>query len=173
MSLESARPSLLVLLLAIGGCAWFQRPPPPPAPPPPPPPRDHLGEVQRGAASLVTAVEVIPVESAAIAPLLKAAQSHAAAGRYQSAQHRIEEALQVEPENPRILQELAELKLRQQLFDEAETLARRSHARSAQLGVLCARNWLTVAEAQLGRGENDAAARKLALDCGTKPVPRF
>lgn len=164
---------LIVLLLLPAACAWFERPPPPPPPVPEPPPRNHVQAVREGAAALVSAVEIVPVESPAIEPLLRESLRHSEEGNFGPAQNRIEEALKVEPENPRILQELAELKLRQKLFDQAEELARRSYNRSAQLGVLCARNWLTVAEAQLGRGENPGAARKHALACGTPPVPRF
>lgn len=169
----SSRGLAVVLLLALSACAWFERPPPAPPAPPPPPPRNHALEVRNAAAALVTTVEIVPVESPAIAPLLNAAQAHAEQGQYGPAQNRIEEALVVEPENPRILQELAELKLRQNLFAEAEQLARRAWSGSARLGVLCARSWLTVAEAQLARGEDDSAARQQAQDCGIKPLPRF
>ena len=164
---------LVVCWLLPAACSWFERPPPPPPEPPPPPPRNHVLEVQNGAAALVSAVEVIAVESPAIEPLLRAALADSERGNFGAAQNRIEEALRVEPDNPRILQELAELKLRQKLFDQAEELAQRSYARSAQLGVLCARSWLTVAEAQLARGADDSEARRKALECGTQPVPRF
>ena len=109
----------------------------------------------------------------AIAVLLSGARVDLAGGAVSRAQEHVETALQMEPDNPRVLQELAELHLHQQNFARAAELARQSYARSSQLGELCARSWLTLAEVQIAAGLDNTAEREQALACGIKPLPRL
>lgn len=171
--------SLLLLLscLWLGGCQLWPTTPAaaPEAPPalPPEPVRDVIAEIRAQAAQLVSSVEIVPVENPAISVLLDAARQDLASGDLAAAQRQIEIALELEPDNPRVLQELAELHLQGGHHPQAAELAQRSYARSAQLGELCARNWLTLAEVKRAAGEDAQVQIEQALACGVQPVPRL
>lgn len=164
-----------LLCLPIGACQWLQpaEAPPPVVQVPPPPPRDVLAELRAAAAQLQSTVEIVPVENPAIAVLISGARADLAAGNPEAAQRQLDIAVHMEPDNPRVLQELAELHLQEQRYTQAAELAKRSYARSSQLGELCARSWLTLAEVSLAFGFDPFAERQQAQACGIKPLPRL
>ena len=91
------------------------------------------------------------------------------------AQSLLTEALKEEPLNPRIYQSQAELALKQRRYELAERLAHSAFERSGQVGELCARSWLTIGEARLGRALIDATAeaRRRARSCAEHGIERF
>ena len=77
-----------------------------------------------------------------------------AAGNYAQAKTLLDQALQVNPADPQVLQSRAELAIRDQAWVQAEQYARRSFDSGAKLGSLCRRNWLTMHYARMAQGRS-------------------
>jgi tetratricopeptide (TPR) repeat protein len=77
-----------------------------------------------------------------------------AAGNYAQAKKLLDDALQVNPADPQVLQSRAELAIRDQAWVQAEQYARRSFDSGAKLGSLCRRNWLTMHYARMAQGRS-------------------
>ena len=77
-----------------------------------------------------------------------------AAGNYAQAKKLLDQALQVNPADPQVLQSRAELAIRDQAWVQAEQYARRSFDSGAKLGSLCRRNWLTMHYARMAQGRS-------------------
>jgi hypothetical protein len=116
-----------------------------------------------------------PVQNPAVTVLLAKIETADAAGNHHVARAMTGEAEQIEPENPVVIQFKAESQLRADSFAMAEVLAQKSFERSAQVGPLCVRNWLTIAEARAARmnPEGEAQARLRAKECPLKAVERL
>lgn len=162
----------LSIALLLASCATT--PPPPPAPPPPPP-RDRVAELRSAASATKSAVEVAPLQNPAVDILLSAAERLEAKGERDAAVAKLEEALSIEPENPRLWQLKAEALLRSERFLDAEKLAMKSYELGSRIGEWCMRNWLTIAESRdaLGDSTTSSAARERAQRCPVQPLPRF
>lgn len=162
----------LSIALLLASCATT--PPPPPAPPPPPP-RDRVAELRSAASATKSAVEVAPLQNPAVDILLSAAEQLEAKGERDAAVAKLEEALTIEPENPRLWQLKAEALLRSERFLDAEKLAMKSYELGSRIGEWCMRNWLTIAESRdaLGDAATSQAARQRAQGCPVQPLPRF
>jgi hypothetical protein len=170
------RPLLwLPALLALSACAYFFEAPAPEPPPPPPPKRDFIAEVRAVAEANPSVVEVLALETPSVTHLIDDALAAEQRGAYVAARRAVAVARQIEPENPRVLQFLAEYALREGNWADAEQLAQRSFDGSAQLGALCIRNQMTIATARAERGdaEGAAAAKQRADECAQKALPRF
>ncbi len=77
-----------------------------------------------------------------------------AAGDYAQAKKLLDEALQMNPADPQVLQSRAELAIRDQAWMQAEQYAQRSFDSGAKLGSLCRRNWLTMHYARMAQGRS-------------------
>ena len=77
-----------------------------------------------------------------------------AAGNYEQAKKLLDDALQVNPADPQVLQSRAELAIRDQAWVQAEQYAQRSFDSGAKLGSLCRRNWLTMHYARMAQGRS-------------------
>ncbi|MDD3519350.1 MAG: tetratricopeptide repeat protein [Chromatiales bacterium] len=97
-----------------------------------------------------------------VAELIAEADRLAGSGRMGDAAAVLERALRIEPGNPAILQRLAVVRMRQQRYDQAEALAMRSNALSANDHAVLARNWRIISEARRLRG--DARGAQQAMD---------
>jgi len=129
-------------LIFLGACATAPEGPVPPAPPPtaeaaPPP--------------------VARSENVAVAGLMESARADAAAGRLSTAAASIERALRIEPRNPRLWQELARVRLQQEQFGQAESVAARSNSFAGSDNALRAENWRLIAQSREARGDADGA----------------
>ena len=124
---------LVVLILA--GCATQPTPEKPQeAPPPqqlPPPPRS---------------------ETTAVAGLMESARADTAAGRLTNAAASLERALRIEPRNPRLWHELAQVRLRQRDYAQVESLATRSNTFAGTDAELRAANQRLIEESRAARG---------------------
>lgn len=166
----------LPALLALSGCAYFfEAPVPEPPPPPPPPKRDFIAEVRSVAEANPSVVEVLALETPSVTHLIDEALLAEQRRAYVAARRAVAVARQIEPDNPRVLQFLAEYALREGNWADAEQLAQRAFDGSAQLGALCIRNQMTIATARAQRGdpEGAAVARQRADECAQKALPRF
>ncbi len=120
---------LLVLLLA--GCAA-----PPQAPEPQPAPEPAPAQRQ---------------ETIAVAGLMDSARADVAAGRLANAAASLERALRIEPRNPRLWHELAQVRLRQGQFAQAASLAQRSNSWVGSDAALREANERLIEQARAGR----------------------
>lgn len=77
-----------------------------------------------------------------------------AVGNYSQAKTLLDQALQVNPADPQVLQSRAELAIRDQAWVQAEQYAQRSFDSGAKLGSLCRRNWLTMHYARMAQGRS-------------------
>lgn len=164
---------LCLLTLTLSACATVS-PPEPPAEPLVPA-RDRVAALRSVAMANPSAVELAPLQNPAVDLLLDAAAQAEAAGDHEAALAQIEDALSVEPENPRLWQLKAEALLRKGEFLDAEKLAMKSYDMGARIGEWCMRNWLLIAETRdaLGDTSTSEAALSRAEGCPTKPLPRF
>ncbi len=125
-----------LILLFLAGCASSPAPSPAPAPveqaPPP-----YLG----------------PRESIAVAGLMDSARADAAAGRLPSAAATLERALRIEPRNPRLWHQLAQVRLQQGDLAQAQSLAARSNSYAGSDSALRAENQRLIEQARANSGQ--------------------
>jgi hypothetical protein len=127
----------IALVVVLAGCATAPEPAgvpepvpaPTPAPAPPPPPAARS-------------------ENIAVAGLMETARADVAAGRLANAAASLERALRIEPRNPRLWNELAQVRLRQGQYAQAESLAARSNSWAGNDSALRADNARITAEAR-------------------------
>ncbi len=97
------------------------------------------------------------LQSPAVVALLDSAGTQAQTGKLDSAAAALERALRIEPQNPSIWQRLAEVRLQQDQFEQAETLAHKSNSLAGNDPTVQARNWTIIAEARRARGDAPGA----------------
>lgn len=168
----------LGMVALLSGCAWFRtepKPPPPPPTPPPPAPLEIVTKLRLESAAELTTVDVQPLTNPAVQYLRDRAIELEAKGDYAAAAKALTEAVSVAPEDPEILQHLAEEMILLRRFVEAEAHARKSFEMGAQLGPLCSANWRTIAAARKTAGDllGHNSALERAGQCAVKPLPRF
>jgi tetratricopeptide (TPR) repeat protein len=81
-----------------------------------------------------------------------------AQGRYDEAADLIDQALAIQPGDPRLLQARAEIALLLHDLDAAERLARQAIAAGTEVGPQCRRHWETVVQVLAVRAPADSAA---------------
>lgn len=125
----------IAIVVVLAGCATAPEPAgvpepvPAPTPAPPPPPAARS-------------------ENIAVAGLMETARADVAAGRLANAAASLERALRIEPRNPRLWNELAQVRLRQGQYAQAESLAARSNSWAGNDSALRADNARIIAEAR-------------------------
>jgi len=179
-TLPKLRLLSMALLAAAGlaGCAWFaERPPaPPPAPPQPPVPSyDLVASIRAAGAREQSVIAVNGVMDPGIAGFKDAAARADGEGHYDQAAALLDQALKLSPDSPDLLQDRAEIAIRQRDFAKAEALARKSWSLGPKLGSLCARNWQTIVEIRLQQRDlaGATAARKSVQECHKPGVTRY
>ncbi|HET6806042.1 MAG TPA: tetratricopeptide repeat protein [Frateuria sp.] len=163
-------PALCATLL-LAGCVEA----PPQAPRPVLPARDMVAAIRAAGAREQSVIDVAPLRDPGVSALEDAARADERAGRFAEAAAKLDQALELNPESPDLLQDRAEVAIRLHDFAAAERLARHSWSLGPQLGPLCARNWQTVVEMreQAGDQAGASAARKGVQDCHKEGVPRY
>jgi hypothetical protein len=101
-----------------------------------------------------------PGTSSAVVALLDSAGEQVRSGRLDASAATLERALRIEPQNAHIWSQLADVRLKQERFEQAEGLASRSNNLAAGDRMLQARNWRIIAESRRLRG--DAAGARAA-----------
>lgn len=154
---------------------------------PPAPPRVEidtraaLAAVRASGAALPAELDVRPLMDPQVLDLLELAATHEQAGRVDASARAIDQALELSPGDPALLQARAEAALLQGDFTQAQALAQRSHAAGPKLGPLCRRQMETQVQAALAQsrlGDAGAAARAEAARtgreaCTVTPPPRY
>lgn len=162
-------PSLAALMLA--GC--FAEPPV--VQKPVRPAYDLVAAIRAAGANEKSVIDVAPLRDPGVTALQDAAQADEHVARYKDAAAKLDYALKLSPDSPDLLQDRAEVAVRQHDYAIAERLARQSWTLGPQLGPLCARNWQTIVEMRLQAGDDAgaAAARKGVQGCHKPGIPRY
>jgi tetratricopeptide (TPR) repeat protein len=143
----------VALAVALAACGTM-----PSAPPPNPTalpdgvtPQQMVASIRAAAASKAGELDVQPLREGQVEDLRQQAAAHEARGQYQEATALLHQALAVNPDDPAVMQEAAELAVLLWQFDHAEQLARRAHALGSGVGPLCRRHWATVEQVTQAR----------------------
>jgi tetratricopeptide (TPR) repeat protein len=138
-----------VWLLLLAGCASVT--PPPTAPP--------EAQAQQPGAGIV--IEPVPNSemsgNRAVVALLDRAQADDGAGKREAAEGSLERALRIEPRNPWLWHQLAQLRLDQGQYAQAVTLSRKSNSFAGHQNRLLAANWQVIGNARVAQGDSAGA----------------
>jgi tetratricopeptide (TPR) repeat protein len=160
------RPATALVFLALAACSQ-PSPPSPQATRAPRPQYDMVASIRAAGERDKSAIEVAPLRDPGITGLQDAAISDDRAQRYDDAGAKLDQALKISGDAPDLLQDRAEIYVRQKDYADAEKFARRSFELGPKLGSLCARNWQTVVEMRLQAGDEAGAgvARQELAKC--------
>jgi tetratricopeptide (TPR) repeat protein len=117
-------------------------------------------------------VQVFPLQNPAVKELLADASSAESTGDYGHAATLLERALRIQPRDPEILQNLAEVQMQMEDYEQALNFATRSYDMGPRVGEICSRNWRTISVSRehLGDHTGSVEAEKKATACmNTKP----
>ncbi len=117
-------------------------------------------------------VQVFPLQNSAVKELLADAGNAEIAGEYNQAAVLLERALRIQPRDPEILQQMAEVQLQKRDYKQALNFAVRSYDIGPRVGEICNRNWRTISVAREHLGDRDGSvqAEQRASTCmNTKP----
>lgn len=172
----SLLPALMMALavMLLTACAARQPPPPPPgatqSPADTTTDRTVQEKVREPAQQQRGGVQVFPLQNPAVKELLKQAQEAETAGDFDTAAVAIERALRIQPRDPELLQQMAEIQLQKKDYQQALNFASRSYDAGPRVGELCNRNWRTMSVAQSALGDRRSAsmAEARADDCNNQ-----
>ncbi|MDP1698437.1 MAG: tetratricopeptide repeat protein [Xanthomonadaceae bacterium] len=121
----------------------------------------------RAAADADDVLLIEPLRDTQTEDLRQAAQQLERQGDYRGALQRLQQAQEISPNDPALLQEAAELALLLADWDQAIALASRSFDNGPRLGPLCRRNWATVqlVREQVGDSAGSASAQAQRSQC--------
>lgn len=145
----------------------------------PPAPVEERADVERDvrqpAQKDSEGVQVFPLQNPAVKNLLAEAGEAENQGRYDDASLLLERALRIQPRDPELLQQMAEVQLHKGDYEQALNFAVRSYDSGPRVGEICARNWRTisVARERLGDGGGSREAEQRAGQCMSKPPDRM
>lgn len=135
--------------------------------------REVETRVRQPAREKSAGVQVYPLQNPAVTELSAQARQAEAVGDLGQATRLLERALQIQPRNPELLQQMAEIQLQRRDYQQALGFAVRSHDVGPRVGELCARNWRTigVSRERLGDGRGAREAENRAEQCMVTPPP--
>ena len=96
-------------------------------------------------------------DSNAVIALAEAARADGDGGNFTKAAAALERALRIEPRNPRLWHELAQLKLKEGDYAQATNMAARSNTWAGTDKMLRAANWRLIGEARRSLGDETGA----------------
>jgi len=134
--------------------------------------REVESRVREPASQESEGVQVFPLQNPAVKELLADAGKSETTGDYNQAAVLLERALRIQPRDPEILQQMAEVQLQKQDYQQALNFAVRSYDIGPRVGEICARNWRTISVARdhLGDRTGSVKAEQRASTCmNTKP----
>jgi Tfp pilus assembly protein PilF len=117
-----------------------------------------------GCAGLLPEVSPRLSHNAGVLALLDQAETETSAGQLPAAGASLERALRIEPRNPVLWQKLAQIRLEQGEYLQAENLAAKANALAPDRRHLRAENWRIIGQARQGLGDQpgaDAAFQKM------------
>ena len=112
-------------------------------------------------------IQVYPLKNPAALELAAQAADAEQQGQHDQAAVLLERALRIQPRDPELLQQMAEVQLQRGQFQQALAFATRSHDVGPRVGELCARNWRTMglAHERLGQASASRKAEDRAERC--------
>jgi len=110
-----------------------------------------------GCAGLLPEISPEPSQNAGVLALLEQAKTETSAGQLQAAGASLERALRIEPHNPVLWQNLAQIRLEQGEYRQAENLAAKSNAFARGNRRLRDENWRIIGQARSGLGDLQGA----------------
>ena len=149
----SIRPALagLVWVLLLQACATA------PIPAPEPGQREVDTRVRTPAQQEKAGVQVFPLENPAVASLQADASAAEHSGQLDQAAMLLERALRIQPRNPELLQNMAEVQLQLEDYRQALNFASRSYDLGPRVGEICSRNWRTISVSREYLGDHDGS----------------
>ena len=156
----------LVLAVLLSACAGT------PQGPASPQDREVESRVRKPAKEDSEGVQVFPLQNPAVKELLADAGTAESTGEYGQAVTLLERALRIQPQDPEILQSLAEVQLQIEDYEQALYFATRSYDLGPRVGEICSRNWRTISVSRehLGDHAGSVQAEQRATACmNTKP----
>lgn len=117
-------------------------------------------------------VQVYSLQNPAVKQLTAQAYEAERSGQYDQAGSYLERALRIDPEDPQLLQHMAEVQLQKMEYQQALNFATRSYDTGPRVGEICSRNWRTIGVAREHLQDEKGArlAEKKARQCmNTKP----
>ena len=156
--------SVIILSLLLGACAGTG--------PAPVQEREVETRVREPAREDSAGVQVFPLQNPAVKELIADAGAAESAGDYSQAAALLERALRIQPQDPEILQGLAEVQMQMEDYGQALNFATRSYEVGPRVGEICSRNWRTISVAReyLGDHGGSVEAERRATACmNTKP----
>lgn len=143
---------LLMLAALLSACATTSTPPAP---------VEDRTEVEREirepAEDESEGVQVFPLQNPAVKTLLAEAGEAEQTGDYEEASVLLERALRIQPHDPELLQQMAEVQVRKRDYQQALNFAVRSYDAGPRVGEICARNWRTIGLAREHLGDANGA----------------
>jgi len=140
-------------LLLLAGCAGV-------APPTP----SETQPQQPGEAAIVEPVPRSAMsDNRAVIALLDRAHTDNASGQREAAGASLERALRIEPRNPWLWLELAQVRLAQGQYAQAITLARKSNSFAGHQPRAQAENWQVIGKARVAQGDSAGAEQAFKL----------
>ena len=153
---------LIVFLLAACGSQ----------PPAPVEEREVEARVRQPASEDSAGVQVYSLQNPAVKQLTAQAHDAERDGEFDQASSYLERALRINPEDPQVLQHMAEVQLQKREYQQALNFAVRSYDTGPRVGEICSRNWRTISVAREHLNDADGAsdAEKRAKKCmSTRP----
>ncbi len=117
-------------------------------------------------------VQVYSLKNKAVVELMEKAKDAEKRGHLNDAAELLERAMRIQPTNPELLQQMAEVQLGRKDFQQALSFSQRSYEIGPRVGEICSRNWRTtsVAREYLGDRKGSGEAERRAGQCmNTKP----
>ena len=149
------------LLLLFAGCAGVKAPPSDTSTMPGMVPQDVMP--QQPGESVVAESKPVRSSSRAVIALLDQVQLDNKAGRREAAGTSLERALRIEPRNPWLWHELAQLRFNQGQYAQAISLARKSNSFAGHERHLQSLNWQLIGNARVAQGDSSGAEQAFKL----------
>ena len=167
--------ALAAFALALAACATSQPAPPTPASLTAATPQQQVAAVRAAAGDGEGELAIQPLRDPKVEDLREKAQRLETQQYYDEAASTLDQALEIVPDDPALLQERAEAALLLGDHVQAEALARRAFDTGSQVGPLCRRHWATIEQSRLLEGDaaGAATAKKQVDQCTVAGVNRF
>ena len=134
--------------------------------------REVQEKVRQPAKQQSAGVQVYPLQNPAVKSLMEDAAEAESIGEFDVAAVSLERALRIQPRDPEILQQMAEVQLLKKDYEQALNFAIQSYDSGSRVGEICARNWhsISVAREHLGDKSGSKQAKSRAGNCmNSKP----
>jgi len=169
------RCALPAIVLALAACTTTEPAPPQPAALTAATPQQQVAAIRAAAGDGEGELAIQPLRDPKVEDLREQASRLETQGHYADAATALDQALEIVPDDPALLQERAEAALLLGDHHQAETLARRAFETGSKVGPLCRRHWATIEQAHLldGDAAGAATAKAQVEQCTVAGVNRF